>query len=275
MKALVTGYTGLIGTHLVGALRARDWEVFNLEDSDGKIIDVRDAAAVESLTARVQPDVFFHLGGISGPMVAPDDPALVTEVNAVGTVNVFEAARKARVNRVVYAASLSGHDAGSEYNPVPGTVYGATKRFSEFIATIYAEQHGIETVSARIGAVYGKERKTVEVLDQMLIDARERAEVRYSRNGIFPVISDRDVGEALARLGEIENPPENCDLYTQTLSQKRLAHMVASAFDLPASSVVELEEGPGVLPVLTRIMYPHILLEDEVDLLPDALGRLV
>lgn len=275
MRALVSGYDGLIGVQLCASLERHGWTVNKLEDESGRFIDVRNAVQVDAAVAEVQPDVIFHLGGVSGPMVSSEDPALVTEVNAVGSINVFEAARKHGVRRVVYSASLSGYDAGSEHDPVPCTVYGATKRFTEFVAKIYMDDFGLETVSARIGAVYGKDRKTIEVLDQMLIDARETRQVRYARHGIFPVIAAEDAGECLARLGEIENPPQDCDLYTQTLTQKRLAHMVAEAFGLPETAVVETPEGPAVLPVLSRIMYPHILLDDEVTLLPEGLASLI
>lgn len=275
MIALVTGADGLIGAQLVRFLKQKNWGVKKLETASGEFIDVRDAGLVGSKVAEVQPDVIFHLGGVSGPMVSADDPELVTATNAVGTVNVLEAARKNRVGRVVYAASLSGHDAGDEFGPVPGTVYGATKRFSELVASIYSHDYGLETVSARIGAVFGKDRQTIEVLDQMLIDARERRQVRYARHSIIPLISAHDVGHCLALLGEISDPPRNCDMYTQTLTEKRLAHMVAEAFGLSEASVVETRQKPPALPILTRIMYPHILLDDEVQLLPEALAELV
>src|SRR5204863_9840105 len=82
----------------------------------------------------------------------------IMQSNILGTYNLYEAARKHGVKRVVFASSnhVTGYYRQSERidadDPVrPDGLYGVSKCFGENLSRFYFDRHGIETVCLRIG----------------------------------------------------------------------------------------------------------------------------
>ena len=109
-------------------------------------------AAVERMVDGV--DGIVHLGGNSGE----GDWPVILQSNIVGVYNVFEAARRAGVQRIVMATS--NHAVGfyprtetidHKVVPRPDSRYGVSKAFSEALASLYADKHGIGFLCVRIG----------------------------------------------------------------------------------------------------------------------------
>lgn len=99
-------------------------------------------------------DVIVHLGGKADESTFDE----IMSSNILGTYNVFEAARRSGVQRVVYASShhVTGfHDVTedvSEKSEVrPDTYYGVSKVFGEAVARLYHDKWGLEVVCLRIG----------------------------------------------------------------------------------------------------------------------------
>jgi uronate dehydrogenase len=157
---LVTGAAGRIGTMLRSRL-ARPGRVLRLLD----VVPVAPGPGEEAVTASVTDmaamtqacqgvDAVIHLGGI--PSEAPWDRIL--DVNINGTYVVFEAARRARVPRVVFASS--NHAVGfvpredfpvPDYAfPAPDTYYGVAKAAGEATAALYSRRYGMDSVAVRI-----------------------------------------------------------------------------------------------------------------------------
>ncbi len=114
--------------------------------------DLADAAAVHALLQGVQAIV--HLGGIS--VEGPWQPIL--QANIVGLHNLYEAARRQGVKRVVFASSnhvtgcyAQAQTVSPQDPPRPDGNYGLSKLFGEGIASLYWDRFGIETVCLRIG----------------------------------------------------------------------------------------------------------------------------
>jgi nucleoside-diphosphate-sugar epimerase len=89
---------------------------------------------------------------------------LGARVNVLGTLAVFEAAKAAKIDRVVYASSAAVFGSPSQYPPgslgddvllVPSTHYGVFKCCNEGNARIYFQDHGISSVGLRPWTVYG------------------------------------------------------------------------------------------------------------------------
>ena len=170
-KLLVTGANGLVGRVLLGALET-DFDVLGCDvagpfTADVVQLDIRDAGAVIRLFAEVKPEYVVHLAG-NAAVEAPW--ASVLHDNIAGTYNVFEAARVAAVNRVVFASSnhVTGAYEGfppslhQEPNPRkitvddplrPDSLYGVGKVFGEALARYYRERFGLAAVCLRIGSV--------------------------------------------------------------------------------------------------------------------------
>ena len=157
---LITGAAGRIAAMLRSRL-AREGRVLRLLD----IADVTAGPGEESVTASVTDlaamtaacqgaDAVIHLGGV--PTEGPWEKIL--HVNIDGTYNVFEAARRAGVPRVVFASS--NHAAGftplgdspvPDYAfPAPDTYYGVSKVAGEGLAALYARRYGMDAICVRI-----------------------------------------------------------------------------------------------------------------------------
>ncbi|MDH4052514.1 MAG: NAD(P)-dependent oxidoreductase [Rubrivivax sp.] len=139
------------------------------------VASLEDAAAVHDLLADV--DAVVHLGGVSTEQ--PWAPILAA--NIVGMHNLYEAARKQRVPRIVFASS--NHVTGfyrqdevvSTRDPVrPDGFYGLSKAFGENLAQLYWDRHGIETVSLRIGSSFAEPKDRRMLATWMSFDDFER-----------------------------------------------------------------------------------------------------
>jgi uronate dehydrogenase len=164
----MTGAAGGLGTALRDRLKA-NCQVLRLSDlaplGEGRpgeeivAADLADAAAVEAAVRGC--DAIVHLGGIS--MEGPFAPIL--QANILGTYNVYEAARKHGVKRIVYASSnhVTGFYRQSEtitpaHPPRPDGFYGVSKAFGESLARLYFDRHGIESACLRIGSSFPEPR---------------------------------------------------------------------------------------------------------------------
>ena len=167
-RLLLTGAAGGLGTVLRERLRplATVLRVSDIADlgpaREGEEVarcDLGDRAAVHALLEGV--DAVLHFGGIS--VEAAFDPIL--NANIVGVFNLYEAARKHGVRRIVYASSnhVTGFyrqderiDADAPMRP--DCLYGVSKCFGESLSRFYFDRHGIETVCIRIGSSFPEPR---------------------------------------------------------------------------------------------------------------------
>ncbi|WP_295532470.1 NAD(P)-dependent oxidoreductase [uncultured Pseudacidovorax sp.] len=117
--------------------------------------DLADKTAVHDLLAGC--DAVVHLGGIS--VERPFEQIL--EANIKGIYNVYEAARRQGVGRIVFASSnhVIGFYKQTEHIDAtamrrPDGYYGLSKSFGEDMAQFYWDRYGIQTVSIRIGSSF-------------------------------------------------------------------------------------------------------------------------
>ena len=163
-RILLTGAAGGLGRVLRPRLRAR---ATLLRLSDAAAMDpagpgeevqqaaLEDRAAVHRLLEGM--DAVVHLGGISTEQ--PFDA--IVQANIIGTYNLYEAARKQGVKRIVFASSnhVTGYYRTDEViaadaTPRPDGYYGISKAFGENLSRFYFDRYGIETVCLRIGSSF-------------------------------------------------------------------------------------------------------------------------
>lgn len=94
----------------------------------------------------------IHLAALQVPFCKAD-PIGGAKVNVVGTVNVFEAARKHKLSRLSYASSIAAHGV-FDAKTLP-TLYGAYKFCNEQTARVYLQDWGVPSIGLRPGVVYG------------------------------------------------------------------------------------------------------------------------
>jgi uronate dehydrogenase len=162
-KVVITGAAGDIGTRLRKILRGvyphiRASDIRKPADlaasDDFVAADLADLAQVEKAVAGMEGVV--HLGGHA---VEGSWPTILN-ANIIGCYNLFEAARRAGVKRVVFASSNHAigfyprsQRIGVNVTVRPDSRYGVSKAFGEALGSLYAEKHGLRVTCLRIGNV--------------------------------------------------------------------------------------------------------------------------
>jgi nucleoside-diphosphate-sugar epimerase len=167
-RAVVTGASGFIGSHLAASLLDAGWIVrgVDIKKPSDPLNDVQyfecDIRNKEDLTHAFEgAQVVFHLAALPRVQYSLEHPVETNEVNTVGTLNVLLAARDAGVKRVVYSASSSAYGDQADMPlresqlPQPKSPYGLQKYIGEHYARIFSEAYHLPTVSLRYFNVYG------------------------------------------------------------------------------------------------------------------------
>lgn len=164
MKILVTGGTGLIGSHLVDALARRGDQVVAIsrhahrlpDHVEHRALDVADAAAPERIGLA---DAIVHLAGAADASASNAAPLLYNRTNALGTLNMLEAARRANALFVfastqrVYRSQLVPVAEDAPRQPIDP--YGYSKLVGEQWVQMYHELFQLRTTVLRFFSVYG------------------------------------------------------------------------------------------------------------------------
>lgn len=161
LRVLITGAAGNIGLCLRAGLRGRYAllrlaDIAEQEPAEGNedlcTMDVRDIESVERCMQGI--DCVVHLAGIS----TADTWERILPMNIEGCYNVFEAARRQNVRRVIFASS--NHAVGYHRRerflddtvaPRPDSEYGISKVFGEAVGRMYADKYGLSVANLRIG----------------------------------------------------------------------------------------------------------------------------
>jgi len=183
-RLLLTGAAGGLGRVLrprlarqCTTLRVSDIADLGAAAAGEEVVAARleDAGAVLDLLAGV--DAVVHLGGVS--VEGPFEPIL--QANIVGVHNLYEAARRHRVRRIVFASS--NHVTGfyrqdevvSPRDPMrPDGNYGISKAFGELLSRFYFDRYGIETVCLRIGSSFPEPKDRRMLATYLSYDDLER-----------------------------------------------------------------------------------------------------
>lgn len=165
----VTGVAGFIGSNLADRLLAEGHRVVGI---DNLAYGVREQvpAAVEFHRADVRGreiygllegvDVLFHLAAKNCIADCQEDPVETSDINVTGTVNAFEAARRAGVAKVVYAESSALYEGATQFptpesDVGPQSVYAVSKLAGMEFARTFVRFHGMRATALRYFCVYG------------------------------------------------------------------------------------------------------------------------
>jgi UDP-glucose 4-epimerase len=179
MRVLVTGGGGFIGSHVVDRLieRGDTPRVFDLSASP-----YHSPLEVETFTGSITDpanldlamrdcDAVIHLAAVADVGHVLADPVLAEEVNTRGTLNVLEAACRAKVGRVVYGSTTWVYSDCVEQDvdeetpiPAPRHLYTATKLAGETYCAGYAELYDLESTVLRFGIPYGPRARAAGVV---------------------------------------------------------------------------------------------------------------
>jgi len=184
MKIFVTGTAGFIGSHLAHSLLDGGHEVVGLDNFNdyygvqlkldrharlegrkgytGIKGDLADYEGLVRLFKEHHFDRVCHLAAQAGVRYSLTHPFAYQKANLEGHLNILEACRHAKVQRLVYASSSSVYGGNkkvpfSESDPVdnPISLYAATKKADELMSHTYTHLYGLQTVGLRFFTVYG------------------------------------------------------------------------------------------------------------------------
>ncbi|MBV8590692.1 MAG: NAD-dependent epimerase/dehydratase family protein [Acetobacteraceae bacterium] len=273
-RCLVTGGAGFIGSHLVDRLVAEKHAVTVLDDfSTGELANLREAQsggdvrivrgsildlrAVEE--AIVGCNLVFHLA-VQCVRRSLGAPLQNHDINATGTLNVLEVARRHQVRRFVYCSSseVYGNCVAASLDETttvcnPTTVYGAAKLAGEHYAKAYWQTYGLPTVIVRPFNTYGPREHMrgdlAEVIPRFVIrvlNGRPPVIFGTGENGRdFTFVTETVQGIAIAAncealIGSVINIA-----YGKMVTVRQLAQAVARLCGRPEITPVFIEPRPG------------------------------
>lgn len=190
-RALITGITGMVGSHLLDyLLRETDWEIWGMlrwrspldnirehlpmvnrkERIHLVYADLRDTMSIDTAVAQSRPDYVFHLAAQSYPMTSFDSPLDTMDTNVQGTERLLGALRRHCPDAVVHVCASSEvfGRVPREKLPIdeectfhPASPYAISKVGTDLIGRYYAEAYGMTVMTTRMFTHTGPRRGDV------------------------------------------------------------------------------------------------------------------
>ena len=247
MKALVTGGSGFIGSHVVDKLRDHGLEVRvfdmvmptfrdDLEFYHGSLLDHE---AVRMAMSGI--DVVYHLAAVADVKDVFQDPSYAESINVRGTINVLEAVRLSggSVSRVIYGSTTWVYNGATpaqvdEDTPLqpPIHLYTATKIASEYYCQSYARMYEVPVTILRYGIPYGPRARDGAVVPIFVRKAMAGQPLTLAGDGSqfrkFIYVEDLADGHVLALKEIATNRIYNLD-GTEQVTIKQIAELIGEA----------------------------------------------
>ncbi len=190
-RALITGITGMVGSHLAEFLLERtDWDIVgmcrwrspldNLASIAWRINagdrvsllygDLRDTMSIQNVVANAKPDYVFHLAAQSFPRTSFDAPLDTMDTNIQGTVRVLDALKQHAPKAIIHVCASSEvfGRVPREKLPIdeectfhPASPYAISKVGTDLVGRFYAEAYGMTVMTTRMFTHTGPRRGDV------------------------------------------------------------------------------------------------------------------
>jgi GDP-4-dehydro-6-deoxy-D-mannose reductase len=237
LNILITGVTGLIGSHLAKFAIAKGHTVWGLRRfrSDNKNIvdipklkiingEITDPTSVEKAFAVSKPDIVFHLAGQSYPSESWDAPEITMDVNVTGTLRVLETAKKQKKFPKVFIACSSAEYGFAKKFPTiedsplkPVSPYGVSKLAAEALGYQYFINYKIPVFLGRFYIQVGRgqdERTSIQTFCKQIVLAEKGLVKPYVLVGNLKSKRDfLDVRDGVAAIWAIVNKGKQGEPY--------------------------------------------------------------
>jgi GDP-mannose 4,6-dehydratase len=190
-RALITGISGMVGSHLADYLLAKtDWQIYgmarwrspldNLSQLTGEINkgqrvhllygDLEDEISLRHVVTKSKPDYVFHLAAQSFPQTSFTAPLQTLDVNILGTYRLLNSIQEIVPNAIVHVCSSSEvfGRVPKEFVPIkedtpfhPASPYAISKVGTDLIGRYFAEAFGLRTITTRMFTHTGPRRGDV------------------------------------------------------------------------------------------------------------------
>ena len=162
MKALITGSSGFIGSHLTSELEANGYEVVRSdlkETKDTVAMDIMNPEMIQSVLEKHQPDVIINMAGQANVGLSWKKPQLTVQLNTVGLINILDTVRAVNPKIRVIAVGSSdeygnlkenGANVTEDISVKPITPYAISKQAQELFAQLYVRSYGMDICMIRL-----------------------------------------------------------------------------------------------------------------------------
>lgn len=162
MKALITGSSGFIGSHLTAELEANGYEVVRCDlkaTKDTVAMDIMNPEMIQSVLEKYQPDVIINMAGQANVGLSWKKPQLTVQLNTVGLINILEVVRNVNPSIRVIAVGSSdeygnlkeiGANVTEDIPVKPITPYAISKQAQELFAQLYVRSYGMDICMIRL-----------------------------------------------------------------------------------------------------------------------------
>jgi len=255
-RALVTGATGFLGTHLCRELVLRGMTVQAVCRPDSGVLlrgverfvcDLLDPGALAQVLRRARPDYVFHLAGFTSAARELNAVLPSFHTNLASTVNLLTAVAEVGCKRLVLAGSLE--ESAIAFSS-PSSPYAASKWAASTYARMFWQLFQTPVTVARIFMVYGPGQRDVsKLIPYTILKLLQRGDLQFS-SGLREVdwVFVEDVARGLVSLSQAQNVNgESLDLGTGLLTSVRdVVERLVQSIDPSARPVFgALQERPA------------------------------
>ena len=236
---LVTGGEGFIGQHLRRVLANSGKNVVSVDSRSvssghGELCyecDIREGARINEILASHKVGGIIHLASLLRT-ASERNPIAATQVNIIGSLNILEAARAFKVQRVVYASSASVYGTRSALDKAreadltaPEDVYGSTKKYVEMLGEAYRRTYGLEFIVLRVPIVVGPGAMDTaspwrsEIFDLAGKSTRRAISIPFHESETLSLVHVADLANQFAALIHADPPASSvynapCEIWT-------------------------------------------------------------
>jgi GDPmannose 4,6-dehydratase len=265
-KVLITGISGMDGSHLAELLLEKDYEVHGIirrssSKNTGRIDhifdklklhygDVTDYVSISNVINEVKPNELYNLAAQSHVQVSFEVPQYTGQVDAIGTLNILEGIKSYSPKTKCYNATTSELYGGMDYNRSekgyneespfhPRSPYGVAKLYSYWIAKNYRESYNM-FISNGILFNHSGERRGHNFVEKKIVDSLVR--IKLGSDEILSLgnlYSKRDIGyskeyvEGMWRMLQYHEPEDFVLATNKTFTIKEMVEMSCVYLNLP------------------------------------------
>jgi UDP-glucose 4-epimerase len=182
-KILITGSSGFIGSHVADALTKKGHDVILFDSEESKYKKENQKEVVGSLLS-IQDvskaikgcDVVYHFAAQADIETSRNDPLKTIETNIIGTHNILDAAKKAKIKRFIFASTIY------VYSDL-GSFYRVSKQACEKIIEEYQKEFNLNFTILRFGSLYGPRANNFNGIKSFLMQALKNKKIVRKGNG--------------------------------------------------------------------------------------------